>query len=121
MIYYAHSKRIYGTEQERAELDWLKKKFPKVLDPNGDLGELGSIVPYLEAVTKCSAVVVSEYQKHIGRGAFSEIEHALSRKKPVHCIRKYRNKFRLVIVSRVEIVDGEDWAVRYGRIVTRQR
>ena len=118
MTYYAHSKRIYGSKQEKAELNWLNKMFAEVLDPNTGLGELGSIDPYLKAVSNCGEVVVSEYEKHIGKGAFSEVRQALSQNKPVHCIRKNRKGFYLVAVTGVAVVDEYDWAVRYGKVLT---
>jgi len=119
MIYYAHSKRIYGSKREEQELDFLRSKFEGVVDPNTDMGELGSIDPYLDVVTEAEALVVSEFQSHIGKGAFSEVQQALEEQKPVHALRKGKKGFELVEVKGLKVVDETDWAVKYGKLVTR--
>jgi hypothetical protein len=111
-IYYAHSKMIYGTMQEKEEIALLRKKY-KVVDPNNDMGELGNIQPYLRRIEKCDGVVCSEYNGYIGKGVYTEVEHALRLGKFVFCIRKGK----LLVVKELLPVDGQDWARRYGKIV----
>lgn len=119
LMYYAHSKKIYNTKREQAELMWLLDNFSgKVVCPNNGMGELGSIEPYLKMISKCDGVVLSEYERHIGRGVFSEVERALLEKKLVLCIRRFVGIFYLIKVSRIEIVNNYDWSVYYGKITS---
>jgi len=122
-IYYAHSKLIYGTAREKAELAFLRKKFSEdvyqVLDPNKDMGELGSMTPYLVAVSKCTEVICSEYKGFIGKGVYHEVHCALEKGIPVWCIKKFPILGGLVMkkVSGVRVYDENDWKVRYARLV----
>ena len=38
-VYYAHSKRTYGSEKEQNEYLFLKSIYPKTICPNKDIGE----------------------------------------------------------------------------------
>jgi len=42
-VYYAHSKRTYGSEKEQNEYLFLKSIYTKTICPNKDIGELKSI------------------------------------------------------------------------------
>ena len=64
--HYAHSIQIYGRFQEKKELKYLAKKFSNLVDPNNDMGELGTMTPYLKMVRTCKIVVFSEYEGYIG-------------------------------------------------------
>jgi hypothetical protein len=116
LIYYAHSKLIYGTTREEKERAYLEKLF-KVICPNRDMGERGSIDPYLDMVSQCSAVICSEYEKHIGRGVFSEVEHALKLGKRVLCIRGEPGEYILHPIQGIKIIDENDWRYFYGKII----
>lgn len=117
MIYYAHSKRIYNTKREGKELAYLKKKYGmQILDPNNNMGELGSMEPYLEKVRRCNTLVCSEFDKHVGRGVYSEIAEALKHKKKVFVLRRNLLGFRLHKVKGLEITDDTDWKVYYGKV-----
>jgi hypothetical protein len=117
LVYYAHSKRIYGTDREREELMWLREAFPWVVDPNSDIGEAYIIDPYLDAVSKCKMVVVSEYEKHIGKGVYQEIEHAFDKGIQVWVLKKQTDGYYIYRVADIKVVDETDWAIRYGRVV----
>lgn len=116
-IYYAHSKRIYGTPREKSEREFLEQHFKEVLCPNRDMGEKGSIEPYLRAIETVEAVVCSEYKDHIGRGVFDEITFAMNKKMAVYCLREIEAMKRALIkVASAAIVDANDWAVRYAKV-----
>lgn len=116
-VYFAHSKRIYNTKEESTMLDFLRKNFTKVICPNKDIGELGSIEPYLKIVDTCKYVVAHEYQGSIGKGVFSEIKNALSKNIPVLALRKGTIGYKLCKVKNIEINDSTDWAIHYGKII----
>lgn len=116
--YWAHSKKIYGTPEEAEILAVLEKVFDKVVCPNRDIGEKGDIQPYLDAIDDCDAVIVSEYQDHIGKGVYDEITFAIREKDmDVYALRNWE----FVGVIAAKIVDPNDWAVNYGRLVTNVR
>lgn len=119
-VYYAHSKKIYGTKREIKERAFLEKTFMNVCCPNRDIGERGDIEPYLEMVRKCIKVICSEYLNHIGKGVLAEVQEALDKKKPVFCIKRYRANYYLVPVEGVEVFDEYDWKVFYGRLILKK-
>ena len=116
-IYYAHSKRSYDTRREKSELRWLRKRYD-VVDPNKDMGELGSREPYLQMVRTCGSVVCSEHNGHLTRGTYEEVYHALVWGYPVLCIRRkgILRGFVLLKVIGLQIVDGRDYAGKYSRV-----
>ena len=121
MIYFAHSRQIYNTELEKDLLKFLPKKFGRrnICCPNNDMGELGSIVPYLHKVMISDKVVVHQYKDHLGKGAYQEVRRALSEGIPVRIIIPARfRKYRLKKVKRAVIVDLKDWKVKYGQAIT---
>ncbi len=117
MIYYAHSKQIYNTKREKEERVYLKFIFYDVCCPNLDMGELGSIDPYLKKVRKSNVVVFSEYKKHIGKGVHQEIMEAYKNKIPIILLRKIKKKFKLMPVFRIMIKDPDDWAIKYRKVI----
>ena len=116
-VYYAHSKNIYNTSREKSELKWLRKQFKFVICPNNDMGELGSMEPYLQEVENNDAVVCSEYKGYIGRGVTSEVNTALSLNYKVWVLRKILGKFYLKTVKGSEIFDSNDWRYRYAKLI----
>lgn len=113
MIYYAHSRKTYNTQEEMKTLQILKKVFKNVLCPNHDLGELGDIKHYLRAIDKCSAVVATLYQGYIGKGVYEELTYASKHNKD--CFIYVNDMF--VLPLRIVLVDQNDWAVRYAKII----
>ena len=116
-IYYAHSMRIYNTKQEEKELKFLNNKFDNVINPNGGMSASRSMDPYLREVDSCAGVVCSEFEKHIGRGVYEEIQHALSKDKRVYRIYRRLGKLYLKKVRGVKVVNPRDWAVKYGKLI----
>lgn len=116
-VYYAHSKIIYNTSREQKELIYLRKKYRNVICPNNDLGELGSIRPYLECVSKCDVVVCSEYKGYIGRGVCSEICKALSEGIPVKVLKSnFFGRLSMRKVVDISICNEQDWRVAYAKL-----
>jgi hypothetical protein len=112
-IYYAHSLRIYNTEQEQLELKQVASLLPKrkILNPNG---AIASIFEAYKLIDKSSGVVATEYQNHIGKGVYDEICYALSKKKLVAILRDGR-LFRVYSRHQIEVLDI-DWQVYYARV-----
>lgn len=121
IVYYAHSKLIYNSLREKVERDFLERTFKKVICPNRDMGELGEMDPYLRKVETCDIVVCSEYEKHIGKGVFEEVNLALKLAIEVFCLRRQKRtcKFIFKTVTNVKIVDEQDWKYYYGKIKTK--
>ena len=122
-VYYAHSKKIYDTQEEKDQIEFIEKVFEnRIFNPKTELiwNRLLSMEPYFDAVRNSSAVVCSEYMHHIGKGVYSEIKVALENNIPVYCIQredKLENSlYSVQIVLSIETVDVNDWSIYYGRI-----
>jgi len=115
--YFAHSKLSYGSQTEKEARKYLEGKF-KVICPNRDLGELGSIQPYLEKIDTCSVVVAMEHKKHIGKGVYDELHHAIAERKETYVLRKFNDSFVLRVIKVLNIVDPDDWKLNYGTLET---
>ena len=114
LLYYAHSKRTYGTRKEKKELRLIRKQFPEyqIINPNG-LSFLGvtdyEILSECKILVRQSAIVVfSEYANHIGRGVFEELLEA-KRKKYLLREKRFIENFN------TQMVNPDDWAVRYAK------
>ena len=68
-IYYAHSLRIYNTEQEQLELKQIAElcSSREIINPNGTISEMSGAY---RLINQSSGVVASEYQRHIGKGVY---------------------------------------------------
>ncbi len=111
--YYAHSMKIYDTNRERNELKVLNGFFNNVICPNNDIGNAQRRMrAYIKIVGWADIVIVSEYKKHIGSGAYSEVMHALSKNIPVMCLRDGK-LYRVVAAT---IVDRRDPEVKFAKL-----
>lgn len=117
-VYYAHSRQIYGTDRERQERDFISDMFRncEVVCPNRDMGELGSLDPYLAMVEKSDIVVCTELDELVGIGVFSEVKHARKIGKPVFIMRG----FRFYPATGQQVVDRLN-EIRYGRLISSKR
>ena len=117
-IYYAHSMQIYNTEREYEELAFLKKTFGKVINPKTDIlwDDTKGMQPYFDAVIETDATVFSEFQEHIGRGVYGELRTAISHFKYIYCLRKHDDEYKLSLLDKLELVDINDWKIRYGKV-----
>lgn len=113
LIYYAHSKKSYGSVEEQKVVARLAKRH-QVINPR-DMGELGSIKPYLVKVNKSQAVAVSEYQGFIGRGVYEEVQYALYLNRPVYLVRS--DRLKAMAITGAKIYDSSDWKVHYAILV----
>jgi len=104
--------KIYDTVREKEELNLIKSMYKDVVNPNGDIRWRGTMDDYYQAVRESEMVICSEYQGHIGRGVYTEIEEAKRNDIPVVVIRQ--GKFYPVKDIRIE--DSSDWGIKYGRI-----
>lgn len=103
LAYYAHSIRKYNSKEEREHLKFLQSIFPgSVICPNNNLGELGSIEPYLDIVSKMDVLFVAEYFDWIGTGVRREIKEARRYKIPIYVLRKENDELVLRKLKRVK-------------------
>jgi|ERR1035437_213229 hypothetical protein len=121
-IYYAHSKILYGTQQEIDEFGFLQNKFSKatIICPHTTVGELNDSNDYLHVVDCCNKIIASELNGFIGLGVFVEIARALSNNITAFVLRRSANGFVLLEVSGIEIVNKNDWKVKYGKIIVNK-
>ncbi|MFM2196204.1 MAG: hypothetical protein RL092_1804 [Bacteroidota bacterium] len=117
--YYAHSMRKYNSEIEARELKFIELHFDgNVICPNKDLGELGSIEPYLRVVSLTTAVYATEYRDYVGSGVFDECVHAMSLNIPVYVVRLDKdNNFYVLPLMSIERVYNLSTTF-YGRLIT---
>lgn len=117
-IYYAHSKLIYGTDTEASAIAYLKQQGFEVLCPHNDLGELGSIQPYLQAIDTCEAVIIHPYKGFIGRGVFEELKHTLCNNKSASVLcYNIVTGYSLHPVKGYKLHDQMDWKFKYGKVL----
>jgi hypothetical protein len=121
-IYYAHSKRIYGTSNESEELKYIKEKFSNasIICPHTTMGELADFNDYLHVVDCCDRIIASEVEGCIGKGVFCEIARGFGNSTPVYVLRKRDNKFYLEIVTGIEVINENDWKNRYAKLIIKQ-
>ena len=121
-IYYAHSKRIYGTPQEAKELEFLIMIFPKanIICPHNTIGELNDFKDYLYVVDCCNKIITSEIDGFIGRGVFCEIARAFGNGTQVSVLRKQNNQYSLSQVIGIEIINQNAWKNNYGKLIVKQ-
>jgi hypothetical protein len=80
IIYYAHSKRIYGTDVEKRELEIIRKAYHTaiILNPS-NLGWKSEPDWYhwmQNEFPKTDLVIFSDWNEFIGKGVYFEIEEA---------------------------------------------
>ncbi len=113
-VYYAHSMRIYHTKREEKELCFLSKSGFNIVNPSEV--EFKNMKDYLDMVSACKMVILSEYKKGIGKGVFMEVAHALYKNIPVFVLCKLLGIFYLKPVKSLKIKDRDNWRV-YGGII----
>lgn len=89
-VYYAHAIWLYGTKTEQDEIKSIKSKFPhhlvinpsKLERPREDAG--GDEMEFFkEHVSRCDVLVYSRLAGKVTAGVGLEVNHALSKEKPV--------------------------------------
>lgn len=124
MIYFAHSLRIYGTPEAkrcRAVIErYAKRRETEILDPEDldwddlvtNLGSHDAVYDYV--IRESSEVIVREHQNHVGKGAHDEVLRALLAHKTVWRLSPDLKKIHPV--SKINIVNGNDWKIRYAQL-----
>ena len=121
-VYYAHSKKIYGTEIEEKEYNFLRERYENVFNPNTEIEykKEEGMRPYLDAVKASDLVICSEFEGYIGKGVFREVELALINNIPVYCLRQEDGIFLLLEVISVKLINEDDSYVTYGRLEVKE-
>jgi hypothetical protein len=94
-VFYSHPMKLYGTAAERRELALIQERFAgwEIVDPSAlqSGAEPGRDTEfYLGLVDSCDCLVFSRLFGYITEGVRPEVEHALSKGKPVYELRGER-------------------------------
>jgi len=94
-VFYSHPMKLYGTAAERRELALIQGRFAgwEIVDPSAlqSSAEPGRETEfYLGLVDSCDCLVFSRHFGYITEGVRPEVEHALSKGKPVYELRGER-------------------------------
>ena len=122
ICYYAHSLLTYGTVKEYHERTFLETKFQKVICPNRDLGGNSpsvSMEPFLNMVSVCNVLVVSEFRGFIGKEVFTEVCRAAGENKQILVLRKVNSSLKLLEFKKVVLNDESDWKLNYGIVYVK--
>jgi len=109
--YYAHSIKIYDTQQEENELRKISSIVKNIVNPK-HIRWTGSMEPYFKAVKNSDLVFATEYKSFIGKGVFDEVKTALDVGIPVYTLRSGK----VFKVRGVAINDPYDCKFKYGKI-----
>lgn len=87
--------KLYGSASEKREIKLIEQRFagyelvdPSALRPDAEPGRETEF--YLRLVDSCDCLVFSRYFGNVTEGVKPEVEHALSKGKPVYEIRDGR-------------------------------
>lgn len=117
--YYSHSKRIFNTDIEKLEYDFLKTNFNgNIICPNQQLEKFDTIEPFLEFIKKVDFLFVTEYDGYLGKGSYEECAYAIEQFIPVYVLRKKGNIMEYELVTEVEKI-SEYNLFEYGEIHTK--
>ncbi len=117
-IYFAHSMQIYGTEEERDELEQLGKRYPNssIINPATDVRPKrkheAELSRFFDSIRDCALVIVLEHQKSVGRGVFREVCYALAVDKSI----LVKRGFRYYPVFGIHVKNVSDWKIHYGEL-----
>jgi hypothetical protein len=94
-VFYSHPMKLYGTDAERTEVALIEKRFvgSEIVDPSADQATSGQAREtgyYLGLVDSCDCLVFSRFFGYVTEGVRPEVEHALSKGKPVYELRDGR-------------------------------
>lgn len=117
--YYSHSKRIFNTDVEKSEYNFLKSNFNgNIICPNQHFEKFDTIEPYLEFIKKVDYLFVTEYDGYIGKGSFEECTMAIERFIPVYLLTTIGVKMEFELVTDV-IQISEYNLFQYGEVHTK--
>lgn len=117
--YYSHSKRIYNTDVEKSEYNFLKSNFNgSIICPNLHLEKFVTMEPYLEFIKKVDFLFVSEYDGYLGRGSFEECTFAIERFIPVYLLTTKGDKMEFELVTDTTQISKYN-LFEYGEVHTK--
>lgn len=117
--YYSHSKRIFGTNVEKLEFEFLKANFNgEIICPNLHLEKFDTIKPYLEIIRKVDYLFVTEFEGFLGKGSYEECVYALELFIPVYLLRTRGDEMEFELVTDVEKISDYN-LIEYGEIHTK--
>ena len=117
--YFSHSKRIFDTDIEKLEYEFLKSNFNgNLICPNQHLEKFDTIRPYLEFIRKVDYLFVTEYEGYLGKGSYEECAYALELFIPVYVLRKKGNIMQYELVTEVTKINEYN-LFEYGEIQTK--
>lgn len=116
LAYYAHSMKKYNTPEEEVEVGAIIRCGYYPVNPKHIIWR-GTMRDYFDCIDLCKVLIATEYKKHVGKGVYDEIWHAIRKEYPVHVLRGGK----LYDVKDCVLVDREDWGVKYGKIICGDR
>jgi hypothetical protein len=117
--YYSHSKRIFDTEIEKLEYEFLKSNFNgNLICPNQHLEKFDTIRPYLEFIRKVDYLFVTEYEGYLGKGSYEECAYALEQFIPVYVLLKRGDELQFELV--IDLIQVSKYNLfEYGELVSK--
>ena len=113
-LYFAHSMKSYRTPQELKNLVLIKNRFSdvEIVDPS----KVGSsdMQVYFRLVRSCDIFVMTEHNRHVGRGVYEEYVFALNERKEIWLLRQgeFIPKERFAL----SVFDRHDWGVKFAKV-----
>jgi len=116
--YFAHSKLTYGSKEEHLCKIKISKLF-QLFCPNEHIAKKNPQAShnlYNKAIDDCKRIVFIPYKGFIGKGVYSNVAYALSKKYPVYVYDSINDM--LIKVISVCINDSTDWSIKYATYKT---
>ena len=125
-IYYAHSMQIYNSKQERRELKFIKRIFPKaeIIDPAKydrkwkNLSGKEVMAKCLDLISNSEIVIFSAIEQDnknfVGRGVYVEVKFAQEIEKDIYFLKEILDSD-----FSIEIYNDEDWAIKFSIVKIR--
>ena len=117
--YYSHSKRIYNTDAEKAEYDFLKTNFNgKIICPNQHSQKFVSKETFLDFINNVDYVFVTEFDGYLGKGSYEECAFALEKFIPVYLLLKRGEEMEFELV--IDVIQVSKYNLfEYGKLVSK--
>jgi len=86
-VFYSHPLKLYGSAAERRDIALVQKRFVgfEIVNPSADRPR--GTEDYLKIVDSCDCLVFSRHYGNVTEGVKPEVDHALSKGKPVYELR----------------------------------
>ena|SRR6266550_759384 len=91
-VFYSHPMKLYGSAAEKREISLIEKRFAgyEIVDPSALQTReepRRETEYYLQLVDSCDCLVFSRHYGNVTEGVKPEVDHALSKGKPVYELR----------------------------------